>query len=115
MLVDNFDGIGDHLADVKQLEGVHASSATFVEVFMSLWGLWREKVDAGSAAEMARVKLPEACIPEWLGALSIPTLCLLLRFLASQLASHLTKCTVFDQLMQYVMQYVIHAICNCTM
>lgn len=67
-----FDGKQMNPGDGKWLEGYHGSSAAFVEAFMCLWGLWREKVEAGTAAEMARVILPQACIPEWLGAHQIP-------------------------------------------
>lgn len=62
------DGQNVHARDNKWLEGVYGSSATFVETFMCLWGLWREKVEAGTAAEMHQVALPPACVPEWLGA-----------------------------------------------
>lgn len=58
-------------SDNRQLEGKHGSSAVFVEAFTCLWALWREKVEADTASKLAEVQLPQACVPEWLGMLSL--------------------------------------------
>ena len=62
------DGQNANPRQGKWLEGAFGASTTFVETFMCLWGLWRERVEAGTAEDMHQVTLPSACVPQCLSA-----------------------------------------------